>query len=93
LARIPGWALAAALLTTVPAVAWAQQPSTDGRHERPAAKPPAAAPAEQPRPKAEPRHETPAEASGTDQRKASPAPRQEPKSTGEPELKRRKPGE
>jgi hypothetical protein len=90
--RIPGWVLAAALLATAPGVAWAQQPSTGGRREEPAAKPPASAPAEQPRPKAEPHHETPPKASGSDQRKADPAPHQAPKSTGEPELKRRKPG-
>ncbi len=93
LVRITALAAAAVLLFAAPGLAAAQQPSPEaapaGQREQPARAEPSegARPAAQPKP----RQEAPPRATRQEPRRASPPPRQEPRSTGEPELKRRKP--
>lgn len=78
-----------AMLLLAPVALAAQQPARNGQHEQPAARPssqgsqPAARP--EPRPTPPPRQATPPEPRRAEPKQAAP------KSTGEPELKRRKP--
>jgi len=74
------------LLLAAPRLAEAQQPSREARPKRPASEHPAQAP----RPRAEPQRESP-KAAPQERPRAAPAEHAAPKSTGEPELKRRKP--
>jgi hypothetical protein len=89
--RISAIVAAAVLIGATPNLASAQQPAKGGQHEQPAARRPAA-PAQAPRTQAEPRRAAPQPSTTRQEpRTAAPAERPAPKSTGEPELKRRKP--
>ncbi|HET7603053.1 MAG TPA: hypothetical protein VFK36_08560 [Gemmatimonadales bacterium] len=91
--RISALAAAAVLLFAAPELAHAQQPDRRGQpHEQPAARPPAAQPKRSTEPRSEPRHESPTPRTTRDEpRHVTPDKPAEPRSTGEPELKRRKP--
>jgi hypothetical protein len=91
LVRISAMVAAVVLIGAVPNLAAAQQPAKGRQHEQPAARRPDA-PAQAPRTQAEPRRTSPPpSAARPEPRRAEPAERPAPKSTGEPELKRRKP--
>lgn len=91
--RISALAAAAVLLFAAPDLAHAQQPGRRGQqHEQPDARPAEPAPRQTAEPRNEPRRESPPpRATREEPRQATPAKPAEPRSTGEPELKRRKP--
>ena len=91
--RISALAAAAVLLFAAPDLAHAQQPGRRGQqHEQPTARPAQPPPRQTAEPRNEPRRESPPpRATRNEPRRASPEKPEQPKSTGEPELKRRKP--
>jgi hypothetical protein len=93
LVRISALAAAAVLLFAAPELAHAQQPGRRGQqHEQPAARPAPPPPRQTAEPRNEPRRESaPPRATRDEPRRAAPEKPEQPKSTGEPELKRRKP--
>ena len=93
LVRISALAAAAVLLFAAPDLAHAQQPGRRGQqHEQPAARPAEPAPRQTTERRTPPRRESPPpRATREEPRQATPDKPTEPRSTGEPELKRRKP--
>lgn len=76
------------LCTAIPVALEAQQPAKQPQRSQPAQRP--AEPPRRAEPRAEPRTQAP-DARREEPRRAEPAERPAPRSTGEPELKRRKP--
>ena len=91
--RISALAAAAVLLFAAPALAHAQQPGRRGQqHDQPAARPAEPAPRQPAQPRNEPRRDSPPpRTTRDDSHQAAPDKPEQPRSTGEPELKRRKP--